>query len=120
MSETSPPSQSNESQNARFEGFARTLPENCVEYMLFVIEADTEPKKILSGLEAVRKAGLRLCSQLTKDYIWQRDGFGLEIKVENGTFYDSYYTQPWPRIRAILTHIQACSIFMALPTMVTR
>lgn len=66
--------------------FALTLPENCVEYMLFVIEADGEPKKTLSSLETVRKASVRLCNQLTKDYIWQRDGFSLEIKSEQGMF----------------------------------
>lgn len=83
MSQTRPP-QNGESQNAGFEGFARTLPENCVEYMLFVLEADAEPRKILSGLEAVRKAGVQLCNQLTKDYIWQRDGFQLEITSQGG------------------------------------
>lgn len=72
----------------RFPDFARTLPENCVEYMLFVVEAETEPKKVLSGLEAARKAGLGLCNQLAKDYIWQRDGFGLDIKSDNGTLCD--------------------------------
>lgn len=84
MSETSPPGQGQQSQNAGFDAFARTLPENCIEYMLLVIEADTEPKKVLSSLEAVRKAGVRLCNQLTKHYIWQRDGLSLEIKSENG------------------------------------
>lgn len=86
MSATSRPSQSNGSHNAGLPSFALSLPENCVEYMLFVIEADTEPKKILSSLEAVRKASVRLCNQLTKDYIWQRDGFNLEIKSEQGMF----------------------------------
>lgn len=115
MSETSPP-RSNESQNAGFEGFARTLPENCVEYMLFVIEADTAPKKVLSNLEAVRKVALQLCNQLTRDYIWQRDGFNLEMKNEKGTLRVYFSTSSL----SILTMSQACSIFMVLPTMETR
>lgn len=67
-----------------FQGFERILPENCVEYMLLIIESDPQPKKVLSSLEAVRKAANQLSSRLTKDYIWQRDGFSLEIKTEKG------------------------------------
>lgn len=73
-----------ESPDDRFQGFERILPENSVEYMLFIIEADLQPKKIVSHLESVRKAAVQLSNQLTKDYIWQRDGFGLEIKNEGG------------------------------------
>lgn len=67
-----------------FHGFERILPENCVEYMLFVIDADPQPKKGPSSLEVVRTAAVQLSNQLTKDYIWQRDGFGLESKTEMG------------------------------------
>lgn len=66
--------------------FERTLPENFVEYMFFIIDPDPQPKKILSSLEAVRKTAVQLSNQLTKDYIWQRDGFTLEIRTEKGMF----------------------------------
>lgn len=68
-----------------FQGLDRILPENCVEYMLFIIDANAQPKKVLSSLEAVRKAAVQLSNQLTKDYIWQRDGFSLASKTEMGT-----------------------------------
>lgn len=74
-----------ETRDDGFQGFERILPENCVEYMLFIIDADAQPKKVLSGLEAVRKAAVQLSNQLTKDYIWQRDCFSLETKTEMGT-----------------------------------
>lgn len=65
-------------------GFERFLPENCVEYMLFFLEADVEPRRSLSSLEAVRKAAVQLTNQLTKEYIWQREDFSLEIKSTDG------------------------------------
>lgn len=67
-----------------FQDFERTLPENCVEYMLFIIETELEPRNSLSGLQTVRKAAVQLCNQLTKDYIWQREAFTLDIKSTNG------------------------------------
>lgn len=70
----------------KFKEYERILPENCVEYILFVIEADPHPKKITSSLEAVRKAAVQLANQLTKDYIWQRDGFSLETKTDQGEY----------------------------------
>lgn len=60
------------------------LPENCMEYMLFVIDSKLEPKGASVGLEAVRRAALELTDQLTRDYMWQRDTFGLETKSDKG------------------------------------
>ncbi|PHH58553.1 hypothetical protein CDD81_5382 [Ophiocordyceps australis] len=62
--------------------FERQLSDNCVEYQLFLLndEADHDVKE----LEALQKAALDLSQQLTKDYIWQRDGFNLELKTEAG------------------------------------
>lgn len=65
--------------------FERTLPENCVEYMVFILGEDLEPRQIFSSLETVRKASVQLSNQLTKDYIWQRESFGLEIKSADGS-----------------------------------
>ncbi|RYP49007.1 hypothetical protein DL768_005198 [Monosporascus sp. mg162] len=70
-----------------FQEFPRMLPENCVEYMLFMIDSRVESRKLLSDLEAVRKAAVQLCDRFTKDYIWQRDVFQLHIKNENGRVY---------------------------------
>jgi hypothetical protein len=65
--------------------FERTLPDDCVEYMLFIIDGQLDSRKLLSSLECVRKAAMHLADQLTKDYIWQRDCFSLETKSEKGT-----------------------------------
>lgn len=66
-------------------GFGKTsLPENCVEYMVFLIDSQLNARQVLSRLESVKKAALQLAAGLTKDYIWQRDSFGLEVKSRSG------------------------------------
>jgi len=64
-----------------FNGFRMRLPEDCVEYMLFVVG-----DKSLAKLESVRKAAIEKADSLTKNYIWQRDAFKLETKIRNGMF----------------------------------
>ncbi|KAM0247383.1 hypothetical protein ACHAQJ_009847 [Trichoderma viride] len=64
------------------------LPENTVEYMLFVIDnQQTEARKTRTRLETVRKAMIELVQSLTKDYIWQRGGFEISFKSENGLLF---------------------------------
>ncbi|KAK1774036.1 SGT1 protein-domain-containing protein [Copromyces sp. CBS 386.78] len=71
-----------------FNGFHMSLPENCVEYMLFVINDHPEAQRTtLSSLETTRKVALRRLDELTKDYIWQREPLKLETKIENGLVY---------------------------------
>lgn len=60
------------------------LPEDCVEYMLFLIR--DKPDRALPSLEAVRKAAEQKLDELARDYIWQRDPFKLETKVQKGVF----------------------------------
>ncbi|KAK7752116.1 hypothetical protein SLS62_005859 [Diatrype stigma] len=70
-----------------FEDFPRKLPENCVEYMVFIIDSQVESRKLLSDLEAIRKAAVQLCERFTKGYIWQRDVFQLQAKNDKGLVY---------------------------------
>ncbi|KAI2634514.1 SGT1-domain-containing protein [Xylaria nigripes] len=70
-----------------FKEFPRSLPDNCVEYMLFVLDNNLEPRSLLAELENVRKAAMQLCLVIAKDYIWQRDSFQLQIKREDGLVY---------------------------------
>ena len=71
-----------------FEGFPKHLPDDCVEYSLFIIDSKLKSQKdLLSSLEAVRKESLRLSDSLLEQYIWQRDGFKLEVKNEKGMFF---------------------------------
>jgi hypothetical protein len=70
-----------------FKGFKMQLPENCIEYMLFIIDVNLDTRRLLSGLEEVRKSAMRQADGLTKDYIWQRDPFNLEVKQDGGLTY---------------------------------
>ncbi|KAK4041006.1 SGT1 protein-domain-containing protein [Parachaetomium inaequale] len=65
-----------------FDGFRMRLPEDCVEYMLFVIGDKTDGS--LPSLEAVRKAADQKLDELAKDYIWQREPFRLDTKTQKG------------------------------------
>ncbi|KAI8627547.1 SGT1-domain-containing protein [Xylariaceae sp. FL1651] len=70
-----------------FDGFPRSLSDSCVEYMLFILDIELEPHSLFTQLENVRKAATQLCATTTKDYIWQRDTFQLQIKRDNGFVY---------------------------------
>lgn len=68
-----------------FDGFPKRLPEDCVEYTLFAIDSKLKSQKeVLSRLEEVRKEAQKLTGTLLKDYIWQRDGFELEVGSGKG------------------------------------
>ncbi|KAI0517693.1 SGT1-domain-containing protein [Xylaria bambusicola] len=69
------------------EPFPRTLPDNCVEYMLFILETASEPRALLAELENIRRSAMQLCLTTTKDYIWQRDSFQLQVKRADGLVY---------------------------------
>jgi hypothetical protein len=66
-----------------FDGFPKRLPEDCVEYMLYIIDNKLSAKETLARLELVRKEATKLTSKLLKDYIWQRDAFLLKLETEN-------------------------------------
>ncbi|RDA83330.1 hypothetical protein CP532_5211 [Ophiocordyceps camponoti-leonardi (nom. inval.)] len=63
---------------------SKAIPENSVEYWLFLRSDDTENE---ADLEALHQAADDLSQSLTKDYIWQRDQFQLELKEEDGMRY---------------------------------
>ena len=67
-----------------FANLDRRLPENCVEYFLFLIDSIPGTRHVLSELHAVRNVAVDLCDSLTKDYIWQRGEFQLTLKKERG------------------------------------
>lgn len=69
------------------EPFPRTVPDNCVEYMLFVLDDTLKPRGLLSELETIRRAAMQLCVNTAGDYIWQRDSFQLQVKREGGLIY---------------------------------
>lgn len=65
-------------------GFERDLADSSIEYLLFIIDQDSDTRKTVSQLETLRRAAVDLCQDLTKNYIWQRDEFHLELKNEGG------------------------------------
>ncbi|KAI8956558.1 SGT1-domain-containing protein [Daldinia sp. FL1419] len=67
--------------------FPRRLPENCVEYLLFLIDSKLEARSLLVELEKIRKAATQLCNSITKEYIWQRDSFQLRVERDQDLVY---------------------------------
>ena len=85
-----------EAADGGFKGFERSLPENCVEYMLFIIDAKLQPQQVFSRLDTVRKAAVQLSSRLTSDYIWQRDAFDVEVTTDRGASYTNSRSPQYP------------------------
>jgi len=68
-----------------FTGFPKHLPDDCVQYCLYIINSKLKsPKDLLGQLEAVKKEALKLTAGLLKDYIWQREIFRLDVENRNG------------------------------------
>lgn len=68
-------------------GFEKQLPDNCVEYLLFTIDAKQDSRKQLSRLEGIRKSVLQLSSSTAKEHIWQREEFNVETKNDQGKWH---------------------------------
>ena len=68
------------------------LPDDCIEYSVFYLpSAPTagtvdEVAETRSRLGEVQRTANELVKSLLKDYIWQRDGFRLEITKQDGGF----------------------------------
>lgn len=63
------------------------LPDDCVEYSLYIISQNLDPTNDSEArlrLRDVQKAASDLQKKWLKDYIWQRQGFGLELTREDG------------------------------------
>ena len=64
-----------------FDGFPKTLPEDCVEYTIYMIDAKLQDIELRDRLRQVKIAAEKLTKDLLKKegFIWQRDGFELEL-----------------------------------------
>lgn len=67
-----------------FDGFPKILPDDCVQYTLYIIDADLSHLEVRAQLRKVQAAATTLCKDLLKDFIWQREGFCLELKQHDG------------------------------------
>lgn len=79
------------------------LPEDAIEYSLYLIPSDPAPAvtdavaETRARLQEVQKSASELSKKWLKGYIWQREGFGLEITKENGMlFCDWNFTSDHP------------------------
>ncbi|OBT63345.1 hypothetical protein VE03_07247 [Pseudogymnoascus sp. 23342-1-I1] len=70
-----------------FDGFPKRLPDDSVEYTLFIINNSLAQKEVLARLELVRKEATKLTGALLKDYIWQRDDFNLKLEQSSGLMH---------------------------------
>ncbi|ELR05870.1 hypothetical protein VC83_09224 [Pseudogymnoascus destructans] len=70
-----------------FDGFPKRLPDDSVEYTLFIINTSLAQKEVLARLELVRKEATKLTGALLKDYIWQRDDFNLKLEQSSGLMH---------------------------------
>ena len=67
-----------------FDGFPKHLPDDCVEYFIYVIDPNLKNSEIRSQLRQIENSASNLTKKLLKGYIWQRQSFKLELLHENG------------------------------------
>ncbi|OAL39751.1 hypothetical protein AYO20_01148 [Fonsecaea nubica] len=63
------------------------LPDDCIEYSLYITSPSLDPShdsELRLRLREVQKYATDLHRQYLKDYIWQRQGFSLELNKEDG------------------------------------
>ncbi|KAL8794031.1 MAG: hypothetical protein Q9195_003437 [Heterodermia aff. obscurata] len=66
------------------ESHSRLLPENCVEYFIYIIDNAIKDTEVRQKLRAVQASATSFTKALLKGYIWQRDSFQLELIQEKG------------------------------------
>lgn len=68
-----------------FQGFPKRLPEDCVEYSIFIIDQKIKSQEALlrTKLKEIQASANDLTKRLLKEYIWQREAFDLELVHPN-------------------------------------
>ncbi|KAF6235546.1 hypothetical protein HO173_006229 [Letharia columbiana] len=67
-----------------FDGFPKSLPEDCIEYTIYLLDSTLTDLERREKLRQVQSAGTELTNRLLKDFIWQREGFRLSLEREDG------------------------------------
>ena len=67
-----------------FDGFPKSLPEDCLEYTLYILDSKLTDLESREQLRQIQSAGIKLTSELLEDFIWQREGFRLSLEREGG------------------------------------
>jgi hypothetical protein len=66
-----------------FDGFPKKLPEDVVEYIIFIIDTRLSDIQTRERLQAFQRALQELKKKFLKEYIWQRDEIKLDLVREN-------------------------------------
>ncbi|KAE9980371.1 hypothetical protein EG327_006581 [Venturia inaequalis] len=69
-----------------FKPFLKSLPDDTIVYVIYIIDSKLADAQIRSRLNIVLQAANVLIKKYLKDYIWQRDDFKLALKREDGTW----------------------------------
>lgn len=67
-----------------FDGFPKRLPEDVVEYMVFIVDTKLSDVQTRERLQAFQRALTALERKFLKEYIWQRDAVKLDLVREKG------------------------------------
>lgn len=70
-----------------FEGFSKALPEDTVEYAIYIIDPKLSDLGVRSRLNDILKESRESSKKYLKDYIWQQESFGLHLKRQDGLSY---------------------------------
>ena len=67
-----------------FDGFPKSLPEDCVEYTIYLVDSKLTDLERREQLRPVQSAATKLTNKLLKDFIWQRENFRISLQREEG------------------------------------
>jgi len=71
-----------------YEGFRgipkRTLPDDTILYSIYILAGAQSSANLRARLETVKDAAGHLLQEWGKDYLWQREGFALEVSEFEG------------------------------------
>ena len=62
----------------------KRLPDDVVEYFIYLLDTKHSDTRTREGLQAIQKALSECEKKHLKDYIWQREAMRLELARENG------------------------------------
>jgi hypothetical protein len=67
-----------------FDGFPKRLPEDVVEYIVFIINSKLSDVQTRERLQAFQRALGGLEKKFLREYIWQRESISLNLVREDG------------------------------------
>ena len=71
----------------KFQGIPkRTLPDDTIQYSIYILTGAQSTTNVRTRLEAVKDAAEQLLQEWGKGYIWQREGFALNVSEYEGKY----------------------------------